>query len=197
MRLRNRKGWRTGRTQPGKTEELAAQIERHGRQKRPKGNKHEIPMREARLKERNGSGERFHQQVQGQANSHTNHLGNKAKKDGGMIRDSFPGINSPGQAPVEHAPGLSGSRTRLQWSFSGARTGLQWRWAGVVRSSPWPSPTFSENSGKLSSPSQNSGSHLPEILGFLHHRTAAFAGAPITPREEAGSVSCDSAACGG
>ena len=114
------------------TEELAAQIERHGRQKRPKGNKHEIPMREARLRERNGSGERFHQQVQGQANSHTNHLGNKAMKDGGMIRDSFPGINSPGQAPVEHAPGFSGASVEHAPGFSGG-VGL---WAGVVRSSP-------------------------------------------------------------
>ena len=83
---------------------------------------------------RNGSEERFlqrfhqqfHQQFQGQANSHTNHLGNKAMKDGGMIRDSFPGINSPGQAPVEHARGFTGSRTRLQWSFSGG-VGL-WGW---------------------------------------------------------------------
>ena len=43
-----------------------------------------------------------------------------------MIRDSFPGINSPGQAPVEHARGFTGSRTRLQWSFSGG-VGL-WGW---------------------------------------------------------------------
>jgi hypothetical protein len=32
----------------------------------------------------------------------------------GMIRDSFTGINSPGQAPVDHALGFSGSCTRLQ-----------------------------------------------------------------------------------
>jgi hypothetical protein len=64
------------------------------------------------------------------------------------IRDSFPGINSPGQAPVEHARGFSVSRTRLQWSFSGARPRLQWR-CGAVCSSPGRRPTFSENPGKI------------------------------------------------
>ena len=43
--------------------------------------------------------------------------GNKATKKRGMIRDPFPGINSPGLASVEqavqHAPGLSAARTRL------------------------------------------------------------------------------------
>jgi hypothetical protein len=32
-----------------------------------------------------------------------------------MIRDSVPGINSPGQAPVDRALGFSASRTKLQW----------------------------------------------------------------------------------
>jgi hypothetical protein len=172
-------------------EELAAQRERHRRPKRPQGNKHEIPgtgtWRGARLRERricDFRARRIRTPV------------TLVTKDGGMIRDSFPGINSPGQAPVEHAPGLSGSRIRLQWSFSGARTRLQWRrgavgGGGVVE--PWASSDFlGENPGEFSSPSQNSGSHLPGILGipgFLH------AGAPITTREKEGSQSRDSAAC--
>ena len=149
MRLRNRKGWRTGRTQPGMTEELAAQIERHGRQKRPKGNKHEIPGREARIREWNGSGERFHQQVQGQANSHTNHFGNKAMKDGGMIRHSFPGINSPGQAPVEHAPGhalgFSGASVEHAPGLSGVGRAV----GGCGALEPGRRLTLSENPGKV------------------------------------------------
>ena len=32
-----------------------------------------------------------------------------------MIRDSFPVINSPGQAPVDRALGFSASCTKLQW----------------------------------------------------------------------------------
>ena len=103
------------------------------------------------------------------------------------IWDSFPGINSPGQALVYHARGFSGSRTRLQWSmhqasvehapgFSGG-VGL-WVGGGVLEP-----PTFSENSGRISSSPQNPGGHLPEIQGIqgiLHHQTASFAGAPIT-----------------
>jgi hypothetical protein len=85
-----------------------------------------------------------------------------------MIRDNSPCRLqwNTHEASVDNALGFSGSRTRLQWSFSGG-VGL---WVGVL----------------CSSPSQNSGSHLPEILGirgFLHHQTASFAGAPITPRE--------------
>jgi hypothetical protein len=90
-----------------------------------------------------------------------------------MIRDSFPGINSPEQALVDHALGFSGSRTRLQWSFSGARTRLQWRCGAVGGGGelePWVLSDILgkswENPGKFSSPSQNSGSYLPEILGF-------------------------------
>ena len=30
-----------------------------------------------------------------------------------MIRESFPGINSPGQAPVDHAPAFSAACTRF------------------------------------------------------------------------------------
>ena len=96
-----------------------------------------------------------------------------------MIRDSFPGINSPGQAPVEHAPGhalgFSGASVKHAPGFSGG-VGL---WAGVVRSSPGRRLTFSGNPGEFSSPSQNPGG----ISGNLHHQTASFAGAPITPRE--------------
>ena len=46
--------------------------------------------------------------------------------------------------------------------------------------------TLSKNPGEFSSPPQNSGSHLqgiPGIPGILHHRTASFAGSPITARE--------------
>jgi hypothetical protein len=48
---------------------------------------------------------------------------------GEWSRIEFPGINSPGQAPVEHARGFSGSRMRLLWSthLCGARTRLQTR----------------------------------------------------------------------
>ena len=56
--------------------------------------------------------------------------GLQSTKNGGMIRDSFPGINSPGQAPVEHARGFSGSRARLQWSFSGGFSGGVGLWVG-------------------------------------------------------------------
>ena len=56
---------------------------------------------------------------------------------------------------------------------------------GVVE--PWASTDFLgkswENSGRILSSPQNPGSHLPEILGFLHHQTASFAGAPIMPRD--------------
>ena len=55
-----------------------------------------------------------------------------------------------------------------------------------------------ENTGKLSSSPQILGvicREFRENVGFLHHRAASFAGAPITTREEAGSQSCDSAAC--
>ena len=61
--------------------------------------------------------------------------GNKAIKDGGIIRDLFPGTNSPGQASVEHARGLSGSRTRLQWSTHRASDQDSVVWVGVVCSS--------------------------------------------------------------
>ena len=68
------------------------------------------------------------------------------------------------EASVQHAPGLSG--------VGGG---------GVLEP-----PTFSKNPEEFSSPSQNSGSHLPVILGKsgnLHHQTASFAGAPIMTRE--------------
>ena len=71
-------------------------------------------------------------------------------------------------------------------------------WVGVVCSSPGRRLTFSENPGKISSPSQNPENHRQRILGILgslYHQTASFAVAPIMPREEAGSMSCDSAAC--
>jgi hypothetical protein len=67
--------------------------------------------------------------------------------------------------------------------FSGTSTRLQ---CGTHQSSAVWCPTFSENPGEFSSPSQNPGGHLPGILGKsgnLHHQTASFAGAPITPRE--------------
>ena len=98
---------------------------------------------------------------------------------GGMMRGQFPGA------------GFSGTSTRLQWiahqdpvghtrSFGATRTRPQWcGWVvggGGVREPP----TFSENPGEFSSPSQNPGSHRHGILGFLHHETASFAGAPIT-----------------
>jgi hypothetical protein len=76
---------------------------------------------------RNGSEERFHQRFQGQANSHTNHLG------------KF--IGNPGFIP----------RGRLQWNTPqvsvGYARGFNGGW-GVVCSSPWPRPTFSENPGR-------------------------------------------------
>ena len=66
---------------------------------------------------------------------------------------------------MDHAPRSSGSHLVV--------------WVGVP-------PTFSENPGEFSSPWQNSGSHLPVILGKsgnLHHQTASFVGAPIMSRE--------------
>ena len=41
------------------------------------------------------------------------------------------------------------------------------------------------------SPPQIPRSHRQGILGFLHHEMASFTGAPITTREEAGSMSRD------
>jgi hypothetical protein len=74
-------------------------------------------------------------------------------------------------------------------------------WVGGGVLEPWASSDFlgksPENPRKISSPSQNPGHHRQRILGFLHHQTATFMGAPITTREEAGSLSCDSAACEG
>ena len=100
--------------------------------------------------------------------------GNKATKNGGMILDSDPGINSPGrlqcithEASVDHAPGFSGACTRLQ------RSGWGWcaRALGPVRPSRKILGKSWENSGKFSSWPQNPGSHLPEILRILHHQT--------------------------
>ena len=70
-------------------------------------------------------------------------------------------------------------------------------WGGVLE--PWAMSDFLgkswEKSWEILEPVAKSGNYQQGILGFLHHRTASFAGAPITPREEAGSLSCDSAAC--
>ena len=75
----------------------------------------------------------------------------------GIIWDLFPGINSPGQASVEHAPGYSGARTRHQWRCGAAGGG----WC----SSPWPRLTLPENPGKFSSSTQNPGNDLRGFLG--------------------------------
>jgi hypothetical protein len=73
--------------QPEMPDELAARRERH-RRKRPQGNKHEIPGREARSGMDLGSGDFRARRIRTQITWVT--------KDGGMIRDSLPGINSPG-----------------------------------------------------------------------------------------------------
>ena len=64
--------------------------------------------------------------------------------------------------------------------------------------------TLSENPGKVLGESRARRKILGVICrefwenqGFLHHQTASFAGAPITTREEARSLSRDSAACEG
>ena len=54
------------------------------------------------------NGEIYSQRVEAPKSSGSGNEGNKTIKDGGMIRDSFPGINSPGQASVGHARGFSG-----------------------------------------------------------------------------------------
>jgi hypothetical protein len=60
-------------------------------------------------------------------------------------------------------------------------------WAGVVRSSPGRRLTLSENPGKVLGESRARRKILGVIcrefrenVGILHHRTASFAGAPIT-----------------
>jgi hypothetical protein len=71
------------------------------------------------------------------------------------------------------------------------RGGLQWSAHKVVVEhalgeggvlEPWASSDLlgksGENSGGISSPSQNA--EFWQILGILHHQTASFAGAPIT-----------------
>jgi hypothetical protein len=124
------------------------------------------------VKIRNGSGERLHQRFQGQANPHTN---------------QFPGAGFSGtrtrllqcithEASVEHALGFSAARTRLQ--LCGCARAL-----GPVRLSQ-KIPGNSRARRKIL------GVTGREILGILHHQTTsfAFAGAPITTREEAGSL---------
>ena len=78
---------------------------------------------------------------------------------------------------MDHPPRSSGSHTKLRCSTHQAL---------VVGGGVLEPPTFSENPGEFSSSPQNSGSHLPVILGKsgnLHHQTASFAGAPIMSRE--------------
>ena len=110
-------------------------------------------------------------------------------KDGGMIRDSFPVINSPGA-------GFSGARTRLQWSTHQALAEHAPGFSGVGGGGVLEPPTLSKNSRARRKILGVICRKFRENLGILHHQTASFAGAPITTREEAGSLPCDSAACG-
>ena len=115
-------------------------------------------------------------------------------KDGGVIQDSLPRINSPGQAPVEHAPGLSGSRTKLQWVTHEASVqhapGLSGVGGGGVVE-PWASSDFVrkswESSGRIPSSPQNSG----KIWEFASSDGTVRGCTNHVPR----TVSCDSAAC--
>ena len=81
----------------------------------------------------------------------------------GIIRDLFPEINSSGLASVNHARGFSGSCTRFQCVTHEASVEHAPGFCGMGGGGR--RLTFSENSGKFSSSPQNSGSHLPEILG--------------------------------
>ena len=84
-----------------------------------------------------------------------------------MIRDSFPGA------------GFSGSRTRLQCSTHQASA----VWWGVVCSSLRLSRKILGNSRARSKILGVICREFWEKLGFLHHQTASFAGAPITDDE--------------
>ena len=110
-------------------------------------------------------------------------------RDSIALKSLMKPVNSPpGQASVEQARGgFSGSRTKIQWVTHEASVQHAPGLSGVGGSSvlePW---ALSDFLGEFSSPSQNPGSHRQGILGFLHHETASFAGAPMTTQEEAGS----------
>ena len=89
------------------------------------------------------------------------HSGNQATKDRGMMRGQFPGA------------GFSGTSTRLQCSTHQS-SAVGW----CARASD-----FLGKSWGILELAANPGREFRENLGFLHHRAASFAGAPITPRE--------------
>ena len=64
----------------------------------------------------------------GSAGAGSGNEGNKATKNGGMIAIKFSGINSQGQALVDHAPSFSGLHTKLRCSTHQASA----VWVGVV-----------------------------------------------------------------
>ena len=87
---------------------------------------------------------------------------------------------------MRHALGFSRVSVEHTSGFSGG-VGL---WVGVVRSSPGHRLTFSENPGRVLGESRAHRKILGVIcrefwenVGFLHHWTASFVGAPITTRE--------------
>jgi hypothetical protein len=119
----------------------------------------------------------------GSAGAGSGNEGNKATKNGGMIWIKFPGVNSPGQAPVEHARGFSALVEHAP-GFSGVGEG------GVLE--PLAPSDFVGKSCEIVEPRKIpgvTGRDFREILGFLHHQTASCTN--HGPR----TVSCDSAVC--
>ena len=88
---------------------------------------------------------------------------------------------------IQQRRGSTWSRGRLKWDTYEASVevwGCGWGWCAA--SSDFVGQSW-ENSGKFSSSPQILGvicREFRENLGFLHHRAASFAGAPITPREQ-------------
>jgi hypothetical protein len=128
----------------------------------------------------------------GSAGAGSGNEGNKAMKDGGIIRDLFPGTNSPGQASVDvsvgHVRGFS-TRTRFQCSTYQASA----VWVGVVARALGPSD-FLRKSWEIVEPVAKFWESSAGNSGIFDE---SFTGAPITTGERAGSLSCDSAACEG
>ena len=98
---------------------------------------------------------------------------------------------------MDHAPGFSGACTRLQR--------CAWGWCARALGHVWLSRKIPGNSQARRKILGVTGREFRENLGFLHHQTASFVGAPITTRERCHvtqprariNVSCSRAGLGG
>ena len=81
-----------------------------------------------------------------------------------------------------HARDFSGSRTRLRWSMHQA-SAVWWGWCARASDFLGKSWGILEPVVKFWESSAGNSGKFWENPGFLHHQTASFVGAPITPRE--------------